>query len=70
MPLYDRPEILNWRKARRSMNDGNCVEVAAATGKVAIRDTKNLQGPVLRYSVASWRSFLIAVGRGDFDGFS
>ena len=27
---------LNWRKARRSMNNGNCAEVATAAGMVAV----------------------------------
>jgi hypothetical protein len=64
---YDGRECLDWRKAKRSMNNGNCAEVAAARGMVAVRDTKDPQGLVLRYSSVSWRSFLIAARRGDFD---
>lgn len=64
---YDRREDLNWRKARRSMNAGNCTEVAVADGIVAVRDSKDSDGLVLRYPVDSWRSFLAAARMGDFD---
>ena len=38
---------LNWRKASRSATNGECVEVAAAPGYVAIRDSKNPDGAIL-----------------------
>lgn len=59
----------NWRKAKRSMSNGNCVEVALAPGTVAIRDSKDPDGPVLRYSPDSWRSFLCAARTGAYDLF-
>lgn len=49
---------LNWRKAQRSMNAGDCVEVAPAAGKIFIRDSKNPDGPALGYPVTAWRKFL------------
>ncbi len=58
---------LNWRKARHSMNNGNCTEVATAAGMVAVRDSKDPQGPVLFYPAASWASFLNAAGNGRLD---
>lgn len=68
MPLsYDGREGLDWRRAKRSMNAGNCAEVAPHAGAVAVRDSKDPQGPVLRYSANSWRSFLAAARMGDFD---
>lgn len=57
----------NWRKARRSMNNGNCTEVAVTTGMVAVRDSKDPQGPVLFYPATSWASFLNAASNGSFD---
>jgi Domain of unknown function (DUF397) len=55
---------LNWRKARRSLNHGACVEVANRSGMVAMRDSKDPQGLVLRYPASSWRAFIDAAKRG------
>jgi hypothetical protein len=59
---------LNWRKAKRSISNGACVEVAATTTAVAIRDSKNPDGEVLRYPLNAWRSFVGATRLQDFDG--
>ena len=66
---HDDLPRLNWRKAKRSMSNGNCAEVALAAGTVAIRDSKDPHGPVLRYSPDSWRSFLYAARTGAYDLF-
>ena len=55
---------LNWRKAMRSMNTGACVEVASAADTVAVRDSQDLRGPVVRYPSTAWRSFVAARGPG------
>jgi hypothetical protein len=49
---------LIWRKAARSMNAGDCVEVAPAKGKIFVRDSKNPNGPTLEYHADAWRNFL------------
>jgi hypothetical protein len=68
MPLSpDGSELLNWRKAKRSMNNGNCTEVAAAAAVVIVRDSMDPGGPVLRYTATSWRSFLSSAREGGFD---
>ncbi|GAA4239720.1 hypothetical protein GCM10022254_61030 [Actinomadura meridiana] len=37
-----------WRKARRSTeNGGNCIELASLKNTIAIRDSKNPNGPKL-----------------------
>ena len=46
---------------------GNCVQVAAIGDAIAIRDSKNPDGPVLRYSPEEWRDFLAGAKNGDFD---
>jgi hypothetical protein len=51
---------LTWRKAVRSMNAGDCVEVAPADGKIFVRDSKDPSGPALEYSASAWRGFLAA----------
>ena len=49
---------LNWRKARRSMNHGDCVEVAAAAERIAVRDSKKPDGSRITCSPRSWRMFV------------
>jgi Domain of unknown function (DUF397) len=46
-----------WRKARRSANNGACVEVAPVGGQILIRDSKDPNGPILRCPGHSWRMF-------------
>lgn len=50
---------LAWRKAKRSANNGACVEVAATSGHVVVRDSKNTAGAVLKYSAEAWQTFVI-----------
>jgi hypothetical protein len=46
-----------WRKSSYSGNTGNCVEIAYLDTVVAVRDSKNLHGPVLMFSPEGWREF-------------
>jgi Domain of unknown function (DUF397) len=57
---------LHWRKSTKSGLNG-CVEVAFVDGKVALRDSKDRQGPVLFFSAAEWRAFLAGARDGEFD---
>jgi hypothetical protein len=52
---------LHWRKARRSVGNGACVEVAPTNGQIAVRDSMNPTGSRLQYSVRSWRAFIATV---------
>ena len=63
----DRLQVVDWRKARRSVATGECVEVAPIVGNIVVRDSMNPDGHVLQYSAASWRSFLKAAKTGNFD---
>ena len=58
---------LEWRKARRSANNGACVELVPAAGQILIRDSKDQNGPVIAYSEYSWRRFLAVAKTGRFD---
>jgi Domain of unknown function (DUF397) len=58
---------LAWRKAQSSVGNGACVELAPVDGMVAIRDSKDPDGPILRYTAAEWYAFLGGVKRGEFD---
>lgn len=54
-----------WQKSRRSNGQANCVEVARnLPGIVAVRDSKDLDGEILRVSREEWRAFVTDV-RGD-----
>lgn len=56
-----------WRKPTYSTAQGNCVEAASLPDAVAIRDSKNPDGPQLVVSPADWRSFTASVKAGRFD---
>jgi hypothetical protein len=59
--------ILVWRKAQISTNNGSCIEVASAAGKIALRDSKDPGGAVLVYTPAEWHAFLDGAKKGEFD---
>jgi Domain of unknown function (DUF397) len=49
--------------------DTNCVEAGtcACGGDVLVRDTKDREGPVLRFTPAEWAAFLAGAKAGEFD---
>lgn len=60
-------QLLDWRKASLCQGNGDCVEVAAAPGWVAVRDSKNRDAQMLTYSPSAWRSFVEATKLGKLD---
>jgi hypothetical protein len=58
---------LSWHKAARSHASGACVEVALASGKIAVRDSKDPDGAILLYTRAEWAAFLDGAKNGEFD---
>ncbi|TDC62420.1 DUF397 domain-containing protein [Actinomadura sp. GC306] len=54
---------MTWRKASRSGSDGGaCVELAGVDGKVAVRDSKDSNGPVLIVSRRALRDAVRLAG--------
>ncbi|MET8003872.1 DUF397 domain-containing protein [Nonomuraea glycinis] len=68
MSQYDLSSA-EWRKATRSNgNGGACVEVARnIPGIVAVRDSKNPDGPALVFNHDEWNAFLNGAVKGEFN---
>lgn len=62
---------LSWVKSSFSFANGNCVEVAnLPQGGIGVRDSKDTEGPILRFTPDEWNAFLGGVRNGEFDRFS
>lgn len=55
-----------WHKSSFSGVNG-CVEVTLEEGGVAVRDSKNPTGPVLRFTAHEWETFLAGARDGEFN---
>lgn len=66
MDAIDRAQ---WRKSSYSgSNGGGCVEVARnLPGAVAVRDSKDREGPALVFTADEWQAFTTGVRGGEFD---
>lgn len=56
-----------WTKSSFSGNGASCVEIAHGTTWVAMRDSKDPDGPALVLDRAAMTSFLQGVRSGEFD---
>jgi hypothetical protein len=58
-----------WAKSSHSGgNGGQCVEVASnLPGIVAVRDSKDPDGPKLIFTPDEWRAFAAGIRGGEFD---
>jgi hypothetical protein len=68
MSAVDRG-FTGWFKSSYSgANNGDCVEVAFAPGRVGVRDSKQRgTGPVHVFAAAEWAAFVAGVRTGQFD---
>nr|WP_280101521.1 DUF397 domain-containing protein [Stackebrandtia nassauensis] len=69
IPAGQLPATIKWQKSRRSNPSGNCVEMAALPGgaEIAVRNSRDPQGPVLVYTVDEIRALVGGARDGDFD---
>jgi hypothetical protein len=74
--LGERPEgpsgaELSWVKSSLSFSNGDCVEVASLPGGgIGVRDSKDPEGPVLRFTPGEWHAFIGGAQNGEFDRFA
>ncbi|MFG2354368.1 DUF397 domain-containing protein [Streptomyces sp. NPDC048521] len=64
--MGSKPDLTRarWHKSSYSgSSGGECVEVASLTPGMAVRDSKNQHGPVLRFPTAAWSAFVESVKR-------
>ncbi|MFC9087823.1 DUF397 domain-containing protein [Nocardiopsis dassonvillei] len=67
VPAGRLPKVV-WTKSSWSNPDGNCVEVAALPdGDIAVRNSRDPQGPALVYTPAEIEAFVRGAKTGDFD---
>jgi hypothetical protein len=55
-----------WVKSSSS-SSGNCVEAAQVPDGVLVRDSKDPNGPILRFTEAEWQAFVDGAKDYEFD---
>ncbi|MBO2462685.1 DUF397 domain-containing protein [Actinomadura violacea] len=57
-----------WRKSSHSSGTGGeCIEVAVLSPSIAVRDSKDPDGPMLSFDAAAWASFTSVIKAGLHD---
>ncbi len=59
-----------WVKSSLSFSNGNCVEVASLPDdEIGVRNSRDAEGAVLRFTPDEWQAFIGGVRNGEFDRF-
>lgn len=56
-----------WRTSSYTAEQEHCVEVAPVHPVIAVRDSKDRQGPSLAFGESAWTAFLTTVKSGTLD---
>ncbi|MGK5554050.1 DUF397 domain-containing protein [Actinomadura kijaniata] len=56
-----------WRKSTHSDEKSECVEIAAVSAFVLVRDSKDVSGPVLALDRSHWRGLLCGIRDSRFE---
>lgn len=60
--------VTSWTKSSLSHVSGNCVEIAdLSDGRVGMRHSKDVTGPMLGISSSEWKAFLGGIRNGEFN---
>jgi Domain of unknown function (DUF397) len=65
--MHDDLPRAQWRKSSYSGNTGNCVEVAIKGSAVAVRDSKDPDGPKLTFTCQDWAFFIRRLKDGEHE---
>ncbi|WP_242885373.1 DUF397 domain-containing protein [Actinomadura litoris] len=62
------PSSVSWRKSTKSGSEGGtCVEVAAAESLIALRDSKDPEGPRLEFGRRAFGVLVSEIRAGHYD---
>jgi hypothetical protein len=56
-----------WIKAAASQGQGQCVEMRRRGNMIEVRDSKDPDGAVLRYTPTEWAAWIDGAKHGEFD---
>ncbi|MFG1998294.1 DUF397 domain-containing protein [Spirillospora sp. NPDC048911] len=67
MSLNDQSRTA-WRTSTySSTNGGECVEVAALSAQIGVRDSKNPEGPLIVFAEQGWTALISRIKNGEHE---
>jgi hypothetical protein len=67
--LEEKGSATVWVKSSWCFANGSCVEVGSLPqGEVGVRNSRDREGAVLRFTPEGWHAFISGVRNGEFDG--